>query len=340
MQSVIMAMRLVLSAVFGVAGVAKLLDRRGTREAVLNFGAPASFVASIVILLPLSELAVAVTLLPGQTAWWGALGALLLLCVFITVIGLNLQQGRTPECHCFGQLYSRPLGWPTLVRNIGFAICAGFVVWRGPSSAGQSAWLFLQEVNASHSRLAVRGSVSAAVVIGIVFLVYLRQRRSNVTAGDSSRDRGSSSTDGLPVDSVAPQFELAAYDGGSMSLQGLLNRKKAVMLIFTNPNCGPCVTLFREVGEWQRTYSETLTIAVVSQGTVKENFVNTARNRLQNVLLQAEREVAEVYRAKVTPTALVVLLSGKIGSDAAAGADEIRNLMQSMIQRDANLTSP
>ena len=99
------------------------------------------------------------------------------------------------------------------------------------------------------------------------------------------------------------------------------------MLIFANPTCGPCVVLFEEVKEWQESHCEQLTIALISFGTIKENFVNVARNGLGQVLLQQEREVAEKYGANVTPTAVVVNTSGRIASPLAAGADEIRKLL-------------
>jgi hypothetical protein len=50
------------------------------------------------------------------------------------------------------------------------------------------------------------------------------------------------------------------------------------------------------------------------------------------VLLQKEREVAEQYNARVTPTAVVVNTNGRIASPLAAGADQIRNLLQTMLE--------
>src|SRR5215217_3458944 len=103
--------RLVLGGVFLLAGLAKLADRTGSRQAMIAFGVPAPLAAPLGVLLPLAELVVAVALLPLSTAWWGALGALALLLFFVGGIGVNLIRGRTPECHCFGQLPSSPASW-------------------------------------------------------------------------------------------------------------------------------------------------------------------------------------------------------------------------------------
>ena len=72
---IVALLRIGLGLVFGVAGVTKLLDLPGTREAVVNFGAPKSLAPSIAILLPVSELLVLIGLLFSVTTWWSALGA-------------------------------------------------------------------------------------------------------------------------------------------------------------------------------------------------------------------------------------------------------------------------
>src|SRR5437764_601483 len=131
--------RLLLAVVFVVAGLAKLADLDGSRQALRDFGVPARLASPLGTLLPLAELVVAGALVPTASAWWGALGALALLLLFIGGIGYNLAHGRTPDCHCFGQLHSAPVGWPTLLRNLVLAAVAGFVVWQGRQNAGASA---------------------------------------------------------------------------------------------------------------------------------------------------------------------------------------------------------
>src|SRR5215217_883929 len=117
MSTALLIARLLLVLAFVVASVAKLADRPGSRQAIVDFGVPSTLAAPLGLLLPLGELTVAATLLPASTAWWGALGALALLSVFIVGISINLARGRKPDCHCFGQLHSAPAGWKTLARN-------------------------------------------------------------------------------------------------------------------------------------------------------------------------------------------------------------------------------
>jgi methylamine dehydrogenase accessory protein MauD len=322
MSLIIALLRIALVAVFGVAGITKLLDQRGTREAVENFGAPKPVAPAIAILLPLLELAAAAGLLFSRTAWWSALGALLLLGFFVVAISVNLALGRTPDCHCFGQLHSRPLGWPTLVRNIIFGLGAGVVLWAG----NESNLHIVPTISEALARLTAVQSLLLVVAIFVAagVLVHL-QRRQKSPAENAHIKRG------LPLDSAAPPFDLPDYEGGTKSLSHLLAEGKPVLLIFTSPKCPPCVAIFKEIKEWQDAHNDQLTIALISSGTIKENFVNVARNRLGQVLLQEKREVGQQYGATATPTAVVVSTDGLIASHVAGGAREIRELLKALV---------
>jgi thiol-disulfide isomerase/thioredoxin/uncharacterized membrane protein YphA (DoxX/SURF4 family) len=325
MHLFIVLLRIALSVVFGTAGVTKLLDQRGTREAVKNFGAPESLAPALSIALPIAELAIAAGLLLVNTTRASAIAALLVLGLFVVAIGINLARGRTHDCHCFGQLYSRPLGWPTLVRNLIFALGAGVVFWRTETEPSPSIVNTLAQLSTLQWLWLIGAVIGAAAI-----MVYLHRRHRRLAAKTAATPQG------LPLHAVAPAFELNAYAGGTTSLAQLLAYGNPLLLIFTNPNCGPCVYLFQEIKEWQQSHSEQLTIALISVGTIKENFVNVARNGLGQVLLQQEREVAEKYGANVTPTAVVVNSSGKIASKLAAGADEIRTLLGSVLGNSSN----
>lgn len=71
-----------------------------------GFGLPKYLAAPLGVALPLVELAVGIALIPAATAHWGALGALILLAVFVAGIANVMVRGREAECHCFGQLHS------------------------------------------------------------------------------------------------------------------------------------------------------------------------------------------------------------------------------------------
>ena len=300
--------------IFGIAGITKLLDQRGTREAVVNFGAPRSLAPAIALVLPLAELSIAAGLLFSTSVWWSALAALLVLGLFIFAISVNLLRGQTHDCHCFGQLYSRPLGWPTLVRNIVFTIAAVFLIQQ---ATGNSIPTLVEVLGAWQLTVLMAAFVA---VVGVA--IYLQRRATN---------KAPSEVDGLPIDAVAPNFELEAYSGGTQSLSELLEFGKPLLLLFTNPKCSPCLVLFEEIKDWQDSHQDQLTIALLTRGTIKENFVNIARNGLGHVLFQGEHQVAEKYQARSTPSAVMINTNGRIASPIAGGAEEIRKLLQTFV---------
>ena len=164
MGFVLFLARVLLAVVFAVAGLAKLADLAGSRQALRNFGVPALLVAPLGVLLPLAELAVAVALLPTLTAWGAAIGALALLFIFVAGISYNLARGRRPDCHCFGQLYSKPIGRSTLLRNLVLAIIAGFVVGFGWSNPGLDVFAWLGSLALAQRLELIAGVILFALV--------------------------------------------------------------------------------------------------------------------------------------------------------------------------------
>ena len=336
---------MLLSLVFVVAAVTKLRDPLGSRRAVTDFGVPVVLAAPLGVFLPLAELAVAVALIPTATAWWGAVGALALLLLFVVGIAINLARGRKPDCHCFGQLHSAPVGWKTLLRNGVLAAVAGFVVWQGKNEAGPSVVSWLGALSAAQLAALVGG----LLVLGLLaaqwwFLIHvLRQNgrllvrlealESRLAAGGgvASAQNGAQQAAGLPVGTQAPAFSLLGLYGETLTLESLLAPDKPLMLIFTDPNCGPCTALLPEIGRWQREYTEKLTISLISRGTAEENRAKSSEHGLTNVLLQEDWEVGQAYQANGTPSAVFVQPDGTIGTPVVSSAEFIRALVAQVV---------
>jgi thiol-disulfide isomerase/thioredoxin len=340
MDTILLIVRLLLATVFSVAGLAKLADRAGSRQALIDFGVPAVLATPFGILLPLTELVLAVTLLPSTSAWWGAVGALVLLLLFVSGIGINLARGRKPACHCFGQFYSAPAGWPTLARNGVLAAMAGFVVWQGRANVGPSAVSWLAPLTTTE----ILGLIVTTTVLGLLaaegwFLFHLLRQNGRLLLRIEALEKMLNSDDtshpptpalpaaGLPLGTPAPAFQLAGLYGETLTLDALRSNSKPLMLIFTDPGCGPCNALMPEIAPWQRDHVSKLTIALISRGTIEANRLKNNEHSLTHILLQRDREIAESYRAYGTPSAVIVRPDGTIGSPLAAGADTIRALV-------------
>ena len=101
-------------------GLDKLLRYEESRKAFHNQTFPPELAELLSWAVPLSELILAAFLLIPVLRWWGHLGSLLLLTVFITYIGL-IWVGAFPRvpCNCAGILES--LDWSThFWLNLGF----------------------------------------------------------------------------------------------------------------------------------------------------------------------------------------------------------------------------
>lgn len=352
MDIVLLIARLALAAVFVVAGCAKLADLAGSRQAVRDFGVPASLAGPFGLALPLAELAVAIALVPLATAWWGALGALVLLLLFVGAIGYNLARGRNPDCHCFGQLHSAPAGWPTLIRNGLLAAVAALILVAGFGDPGASAVGWFGDATAA-TRIAVATAVVAAVALAGMgwllldlmlqngrILLRIEELETAIATGTPPSQASSRTKAGLPVGTPAPGFQLPGMHGETATLDSLRAAGKPVLLVFTDPSCGPCNALMPEIGRWQREHAERLTVAVIGRGSAEANRPKVAEHGLRNVFLQQDKEVAAAYKSRATPTGVLIGANGVIAHGAAQGSTEIRALVARTVEQPAAARVP
>jgi peroxiredoxin len=335
--------RFVLAAVFVVAGLTKLADRHGSREALVAFGVPERLAAPGAVALPVAELAVAVLLTPAATAVAGTIGALALLLGFCAGIARSMIRGESPDCHCFGQLHSEPVGWPTLIRNLLLAAAAGIVLAAGldGSSAAPFAWIG----NLSGTAVAAIAAgfvVLALLAAAVAFAVsMLRQNGRLLLRVDALEEAlrghgvpvGAAAAppppqfDGLALGSQAPDFTLPGVHGETITLEALLAAEKPVMLVFTDPGCGPCTALLPQVATWQREHEGELTIALISRGSAKDNRAKAAEHGAARMFVEDGTEVSSLYKAEATPSAVIVNADGTIGSPLTGGEPAIRSLV-------------
>ncbi|MFL5760163.1 MAG: MauE/DoxX family redox-associated membrane protein [Thermomicrobiales bacterium] len=343
MDTLLLLARLVLAGVFVVAGVAKLADRQGSKKALEGFGVPAGLSSIGGSLLPIVELIVGVLLIPRASAPYAAVAALVLLLAFIAGIVYNMARGRAPDCHCFGQIHSEPVGMSTLVRNGVLALVALFVIVGGWSDPGPSVIAWIGDLSTSEQ---IFGLIAVLALAGVAIegwmIVHLVSQNGRVLlrldsletmlAAQSGQQPASAATPprpvvGLPVGTLAPAFELPNLNGETVSLDALRAAGRPVLLVLSDPHCGPCNALLPEIGRWERDHRERLTVAVISRGDPDANRAKASERTLGHVLLQNDREVAHSFGTTGTPSGVIVTPDGKIGSETASGADAIRQLV-------------
>jgi peroxiredoxin len=314
--------RVALAVVLAAAGLGKLRDQAGARDAIVGFGIAPALAPELAIVVPVAELAIAVLLIPVATAAWAAAAAVLLLAVFTGAILLNLSRGRTPACNCFGVASRQPIGPRTLVRNGVLMALAAFVAVAGWNDAGAG----LLEWFAGLSTPVVAGiSLGGAFALSVGLFAWLG--RSSVEA-DWEEDDEDDERSALPVGATAPAFVAEDLDGNVVGLASLRRSGVPTLLVFADPNCGSCVALLPDVARWQRELAGDLTVVVVSAGDAEEVRAETDAHGLADVVVQRERSVSDAYRIGGTPAAIVVGADGRIAVEEAEGAEEIDLLIR------------
>jgi uncharacterized membrane protein YphA (DoxX/SURF4 family) len=236
MFALLIITRIILSSVFLSAGLSKLADPAGSRKSLEDFGLPEVLAAPAAVILPLVELTLAVALLLSRYAWYGAWGAITLLAIFILAISVTLALGRKPECRCFGQLHSKPIGPELIARSVGLALLPGLILYSGPSQPGIAAWI--SQATAAQQLWFVLAMAAAAVFAIHCWLTFqLVQQGGRVLLRLDDLEKRLSSPPGsvptvpaptqaqappagLPLGTKAPAFALPDLDGSTATQSG------------------------------------------------------------------------------------------------------------------------
>ncbi len=322
MNDALVIARLGLAVVFLLAGVSKLADRPGTRQALENFYVPARYIDSCVLLLPLAELAVATALVFPTTALWGAAYGLVLLALFVVGLTRVLRRGEAPDCHCFGQLHSKPASWTTVARNLLLALPAAFVMLEGP---GPSLTSWVASTSAADLSLIAIGAL--AILMTTASVLLWRENRQ-LRSTNSSR----AITAPRQIGALAPQFSLPSTAGPAVSLQDLVADDRACVLAFVSPGCGPCAALLPELARWHDTVTERLALTVVAPVQAMQAEALAREHALTDVLIDERATIMHAYGVWGTPSAILVAPDGTLRSAPVAGHVAIESLIRLALQ--------
>jgi thiol-disulfide isomerase/thioredoxin/uncharacterized membrane protein YphA (DoxX/SURF4 family) len=334
MEVVLFSIRILLVGVFAVAAVGKFMDLDGSRKAVAGFGVPRPLAAILGVLLPVVELAIAISLISTATSWYGSAAAFLLLLVFIVGMLWQMANGKAPDCHCFGALHSEPVSKWSVSRNAAFAASAAVLAAGGPDAQG----LAFSNMTAD---LAILFAISAGAVTVLLAVVFRLQRTVKVLEGaagilaEVERDGISHPDDALPIGALLPYFTARSLDGRFVSNESLILGDRPFLMFFVGPACDPCAALLPEIEAWKAEFGERLEMILVSSGDAEENRVKFGGLGEGRLLLQERREISEMFRAKWTPSAVFVC-DGLIASRVAVGDSQIRDLVDGLRTRDVS----
>lgn len=127
--------RLIVGGTLLAAGVLKIGHFDALASTIASYRIPflgPAIIAPMSIAIPLIEVLLGAYLLIGlYTRVIGAL-ALCEFAIFAAAVASVVMRGIPASCGCFGPGDTRPASWVEVARDIGLALLAALIVWRGP----------------------------------------------------------------------------------------------------------------------------------------------------------------------------------------------------------------
>ncbi len=138
---------------------------------------------------------------------------------------------------------------------------------------------------------------------------------------DPSLVRSRLNRSGLQAGALAPDFRLPRIDEGELALTEL--RGERVLLVFSDPDCGPCDELAPQLQAIHLRRPE-LQVLVVSRRGVEANRAKaTAIGLTYPIVLQTQWEVSLKYAMFATPVGYLIDEQGILASNVAVGVGPI-----------------
>jgi peroxiredoxin len=157
---------------------------------------------------------------------------------------------------------------------------------------------------------------------------------SGLLKDDPSLARSRLNRNGLKAGTPAPDFHLPRIDGGELSLADF--RGEQVLLVFSDPDCGPCDELAPRLQEIHLQRPD-LQVLVVSRRDAEANRVKAAKLGLTfPIVLQKQWEISLMYAKFATPIGYLINEQGILASDLAVGVEPIlalANVVRSLRER-------
>jgi peroxiredoxin len=187
-------------------------------------------------------------------------------------------------------------------------------------------------------RIDAEGKIASELTIGGEALLELAARPfSRVPAGraqsatsdhkqpDPSLARSRLNRNGLKSGATAPEFTLPRVDGGELSLADL--RGGRVLLVFSDPNCGPCDELAPRLQELHLTRPELQVVVISRRDADATRAKAEALGLTYPIVVQKQWEISLQYGMFATPIGYLIDEQGVLLSDVAVGVEPILSLV-------------
>ncbi|PYS00779.1 MAG: hypothetical protein DMG16_14700 [Acidobacteria bacterium] len=137
--------------------------------------------------------------------------------------------------------------------------------------------------------------------------------------------------EGLKKGASAPGFSLPDIHGQTVSLDQFRGRK--VLLVFTDPQCGPCDELAADLVRLDRKHGNNgLAVIMVGRGDAEQNKKKASEHGIRfPVVLQERWKLSREYGIFATPVAFLIGKDGVLMRNVAKGPDQIMALARAAL---------
>jgi peroxiredoxin len=138
---------------------------------------------------------------------------------------------------------------------------------------------------------------------------------------DPSLARSRLNRSGLKAGTVAPEFTLPRIDGGELSLSDL--RGERVLLVFSDPDCGPCDELAPRLQELHLRRPDLQVLVISRRDADATRAKADSLGLTYPIVLQKQWEISLRYGMFATPIGYLIDEQGTVLIDVAVGVDPI-----------------
>jgi methylamine dehydrogenase accessory protein MauD len=133
--------------------------------------------------------------------------------------------------------------------------------------------------------------------------------------------RSARARDGLDLLRKAPEWEADDHSGARVS--SITTRGRPLLLVFAEPNCGPCQQLMPELKTFTDRHREELAVVVVGAADDRVNRQMADRYLLDApVVSQANRTLSSLFKVSATPFIYFIDEQGVIRAKGIANTQE------------------
>ncbi len=324
----LVALPLILAAVLGVSGIAKVRDDDdAARRSWADLGVPPRVNTRFLRRAhPWAEIALALALVgaPGWSAVVAAGAAVVLCVVYLVLIARAAARSEPVACDCFGAAARTPVTGRTVARNtllLGLAIGSVIQAVRG----GSPLEVLATAPSATWAWLAAVGLAALTTYLVLPHTSELPQVPEPATppAPEPADDDGAEY-----LRTLTPMTTLVAADGTHHDLVSM-SARRAHLLLFVNPGCGGCAPVFEKVPAWQDRIPEVAIRLVVRQELT--DLAASHPDWMPIALHDPDGLTARALRAISTPTAVLLGTDGMLAGGPVAGSEAVEHLVLDVV---------